>query len=57
MVKICGVFEIPPLLDFIPDMMGKPIDALKHTLDCTFIDLNEDELPSVFMRIIWSLLS
>jgi len=26
---------MPDYFEFVPDMMGKPIDALKFAIDCT----------------------
>jgi len=34
-------FEIPTFLNYLPDMAGKPIDAVYHANDCNYSNLDE----------------
>ncbi len=46
--------EIPQIITFLPNLIGEPIKAMKHTFDCTFTQ--ENKIPIIYMRVIWSLL-
>ena len=46
-INAYGKVDIPELIDFIPDLMGTPINAIKFVFDCYYEDY-EDIIPSVF---------
>jgi len=35
------VVSIPDFIEFVPEVMGKPINAVKHFIDCYNKDLDE----------------
>ena len=36
--------------------MGKPINALKYLLDCEHYKIDEDTMPSIYLRLLWCLI-
>ncbi|EAR87781.2 WD domain, G-beta repeat protein (macronuclear) [Tetrahymena thermophila SB210] len=47
--------SVPSWLTFFPEYVGSPVQNMIYTLDCYLINLNQQDIPIVFMRILWGL--
>ncbi|EWS76293.1 transmembrane protein, putative (macronuclear) [Tetrahymena thermophila SB210] len=46
---------LPSWLTFFPEYVGNPVQNMIYTLDCYLVNVNQQDIPIVFMRILWGL--
>ncbi|EAR87783.2 WD domain, G-beta repeat protein (macronuclear) [Tetrahymena thermophila SB210] len=46
---------LPSWLTFFPEYVGNPIQNMIYTLDCYLVNVDQQNIPILFMRIIWGL--
>ncbi|KAL4476097.1 hypothetical protein ABPG74_009830 [Tetrahymena malaccensis] len=46
---------LPSWLTFFPEYVGNPVQNMIYTLDCYLVDVDQQDVPIVFMRILWGL--
>ncbi|KAL4499753.1 hypothetical protein ABPG72_017293 [Tetrahymena utriculariae] len=46
---------LPSWLTFFPEYVGNPVQNMIYTLDCYLVNVDQKDIPIVFMRIIWGL--
>jgi len=42
-----GKFNIPPIVEFLPELMGKPINTMKFLLDCYYYK-RDNNFPAIY---------
>ncbi|KAL4483524.1 hypothetical protein ABPG72_016805 [Tetrahymena utriculariae] len=45
---------LPPILAYFPDILSLPLQHFLNIFDCQFSEVNENIVPVVFLRVLWS---
>ncbi|KAL4434692.1 hypothetical protein ABPG74_017112 [Tetrahymena malaccensis] len=45
---------LPPILAYFPDILSLPLQHFLNIFDCQFSEIDENLVPVVFLRVLWS---